>query len=81
MKTLGVLLVCASIAAPLAVFAQSADSKYCDALSTAYRNSGVAKGDSQEAVAMSKCSSAPASSIPVLEKSLKDNKIPLPPRS
>jgi hypothetical protein len=80
MKTVGILLACASIALPFAAFAQSADTKYCDALSAAYRTSGVSKGDSPEAVAMAKCKTDPASSIPVLEKSLKDNKVALPPR-
>ena len=80
MKTVGILVVCATIALPFAASAQSADTKYCDALSASYRTSGVAKGDSMEAAAMSKCASDPKGSIPVLEKSLKDNKIPVPPR-
>lgn len=80
MRTVAILVVCATIALPFAASAQSADTKYCNALSAAYRNGQLAKGDSKESVAMSKCATDPASSIPVLEKSLKDNKIALPPR-
>lgn len=80
MKSLITVAICAAVALPFTASAQSADAKYCDALSATYRTSGANKGDSPEAVAMSKCAKDPASAIPVLEKSLKDSKIPLPAR-
>jgi hypothetical protein len=68
-------------------FAQSADSNYCNALSQSYTRYAQANdGRSHNAppadvaAAMSKCDSAPASAIPVLEKTLTDAKISLPPR-
>ena len=80
MKSLITVAICAAIGLPFAASAQSADTKYCNALSEKYRTSGTNKGDSPEAIAMGKCANDPASAIPVLEKSLKDAKIPLPAR-
>lgn len=75
------LIASVALALPFAASAQTADTTYCNALSEKYRTSGANKGDSPEAVAMSKCAKDPGSAIPALEKSLKDSKIPLPPRA
>ena len=81
------LLAIASVAAPAAVFAQSADSKYCSALSDKYRTYAQDNGGKSHnappadvATAMSKCSSEPGSAIPVLEGALNAAKVSLPAR-
>ena len=84
MKGLAALIVCGSIALPFAASAQSAsDVAYCNKLSATYRSTvaSTATPDATVPEAMSKCSSSPATSIPVLEKALKDNKVTLPSRS
>lgn len=83
MKTLTAIVVCASVAMPLFAYAQSpADVAYCNKLTSTYR--GVAQlnstPDATVPVAMSKCATAPAEAIPVLEKALTDNKVTLPKR-
>lgn len=83
------LIAIASVAAPAAVFAQSADTKYCDALTASYDKyveSSGGRGGKQAPMATvetakSKCQSDPASAIPVLEGVLKDNKLSLPSRN
>lgn len=84
MKALNMLIVCGSIAVPFGASAQSAaDVAYCNKLSATYR-SIVAPNSTPDATvpeAMSKCSSSPATSIPVLEKVLQDNKVTLPSRT
>jgi hypothetical protein len=82
MKTTLTLVTCASLVLPFAAFGQSADAKYCEALSTKYREVSSFQSDSPEAVAMAKCKAGDtASGIPVLEKALKNAKVPLPPRT
>jgi len=65
---------------PVAAFAQSTDAKYCSDLSAAYRNfpNNI---DAEVTRAMTQCRTDPVAAIPVLEKHLKENKIPLPSRS
>ena len=70
-------------------FAQSSDTKYCDALTASYdkyvESSGGRGGKQAPMVtvetAKSKCQSDPATAIPVLEGVLKDNKLSLPSRN
>ena len=82
MKTTLTLVTCASLVLPFAAFGQSADAKYCEALSTKYREVSSFQSDSPQAVAMAKCKAGDtASGIPVLEKALKNAKVPLPPRT
>ena len=66
---------------PLAAFAQSADSKYCAALSAKYRQLNTSQSDETVAAAMAQCDKSPEKGIPVLEKHLKDAKVALPPRT
>lgn len=74
MTVAGVILL-----APIAAFAQSDDAKYCNDMGVAYRK--VTNNIDAEATrAMTQCRTDPAAAIPVLEKHLKENKIPLPPR-
>lgn len=73
-----------SLSLPLATYAQSAsDVAYCNKLSQTYRSvvASTATPDVTVPEAMSKCATSPATSIPVLEKVLTDNKVTLPPRS
>ena len=83
MKALATAAICAAIALPFTAFAQSADTKYCQALSESYRNTiaKTATPNNQVPVAMSKCATAPLEGIPALEKALKDGKVALPPRT
>ena len=69
----------AALVLPLAASAQPADVAYCKKLSSVYRayNEGNDPATSI-ATALSKCNSAPAASIPVLEKALKDDGFTLP---
>ena len=79
------LIVAAGVALALpfgAAFAQSADDvSYCNALSGLVRtvNRG-AEPQGSVANAMAQCSSNPAAGIPVLERTLTDAKVSLPPR-
>jgi hypothetical protein len=68
-------------------FAQSNDAKYCAELVEKYEqyvSEGAEKGASQSPleveIAKGKCRSSPASSIPVMEKALKNARVALPPR-
>jgi len=85
------LIVCSTIALPLAVAAlplaaaaQSTDAGYCEALSDTYRNT-VPKTASPTAsvpIAMAKCAAGDAADgIPVLEQALRDARVTLPPRT
>jgi hypothetical protein len=82
MKALAVVTVCVAITLPFVAFAQSADVKYCMALSDSYAkvvgSSSSTAGGVPEA--MAKCKAGDASGIPVLEKALTDQKVTLPPR-
>jgi len=81
MKTAATLIVCASIALPFAAFAQSADAKYCEALSVEYRKLNTDASTGPQADAMAQCKAGnTAAGIPVLEKALKDGKVTLPSR-
>ncbi|HKV14641.1 MAG TPA: hypothetical protein VJQ81_06330 [Reyranella sp.] len=83
MRTLTAMIFCASIAVPFAAYADMSDTEYCNALSAAYRSDvpKTASPNVDAPEAMSKCGTDPASSIPVLEKILNDNKVALPKRS
>jgi hypothetical protein len=82
MKTAATLIVCASIALPFAAFAQSADAKYCEALSVEYRKLNTDASTGPQADAMAQCKAGnTAAGIPVLEKALKDGKVTLPSRN
>jgi hypothetical protein len=77
-----------SLAVAVPVFAQSGDAKYCADLKDKFEQY-VSDGNEKGSVATSldveiakgKCSSDPASAIPVFEKALKGHRITLPPRS
>ena len=83
------LLAALALALPIAASAQSGDTKYCSALADQYkRYVGADDVRSKQAtvpidtsVALTKCQSDPARSIPVLEKALRDSRVDLPPRS
>jgi hypothetical protein len=83
MRAVSAMIFCASMALPFAASAQMSDTDYCKALSQTYRSTVSKEGTPDLIVpeAMSKCDSSPASSIPVLEKALKDNKVTLPKRT
>jgi hypothetical protein len=81
------LLAGLSCALSMTASAQSGDSKYCSALSNKYETYAQDNGGRSHnappanvASAMSKCSSDPASAIPVLEGALNNAKVALPPR-
>lgn len=75
------ILVAAAVTLPAVASAQTADQKYCKALSSSYREYSKGTIDAQAATAMAQCDSNAASAIPVLEKHLKDGKIALPARN
>ena len=83
MRRLVTIAAFASFLAPCAAFAQMSDTDYCNALSKVYREviPSTATPDVTVPEAMSKCATSPATSIPVLEKALKDNKATLPKRT
>lgn len=83
MKAVTAIVIAAGIALPFAAFAQTSDADYCNKLSATYRSVVMSNATPDAAVpeAMSKCSSDPASAIPILEKALKDNKVTLPSRT
>jgi hypothetical protein len=83
MKAVIAIVISAGIALPFAASAQTSDVDYCNKLSATYRSivMGNSTPDATVPEAMSKCSSSPASAIPILEKALKDNKVTLPTRS
>jgi hypothetical protein len=87
MKGLVIALFFAGLGLPVAASAQSADAKYCAALSEKYDAYIETAGDkggratpTEVVIAMDRCKSDPASSIPILEKQLKAAKLTLPPR-
>jgi hypothetical protein len=87
MKIRVATIVAVLLGVPGAVMAQSADSKYCTALSEKYDSYIETQGDKggnptppDVVAAMGKCTSDPASAIPVLEKLLKAARFSLPPR-
>jgi hypothetical protein len=82
MKSVIAVVIAAGIALPFAAFAQSSDVDYCNKLSATYRSGAMSNSTPQAQIpeAMSKCATSPATSIPVLEKALKDNKMTLPSR-
>jgi hypothetical protein len=73
---------------PFGTHAESADSQYCEALTDKYLDlvghddlsPGTTSNPVAIAVAMSKCQTDPAYSIPVIEQALKNAKVNLPPR-
>ena len=82
MKSLATFTICVSIALPFAAFAQSADAKYCEALSVEYRKLNKSSDSGAAADAMANCKAGnTAAGIPVLEKALTDEKVTLPPRN
>lgn len=83
MKTLTAIVVAATVSMPLFAYAQSAaDVAYCNKLTQTYRSIAQLNStpDATVPTAMSKCATAPAEGIPVLEKALTDNKVALPKR-
>jgi hypothetical protein len=70
-----------ALALPAAALAQGSDATYCKALAAKYReyNKG-ADPQASVATAAAECDTKASSSIPVLEKALRDDKISLPPR-
>ena len=88
MKGLLVALFFAGLGLPVTASAQSADAKYCAALSEMYDAYIETAGDkggratpTEVVIAMDRCKSDPASSIPVLEKQLKAARLTLPARN
>ena len=83
MRTLAAMSFCTAMVLPFAASAAMSDTDYCNALSKTYRETvaSSATPDVSAPEAMSKCGTSPASSIPVLEKILKDNKVTLPKRT
>ncbi|MBN9086716.1 MAG: hypothetical protein J0J01_07400 [Reyranella sp.] len=87
-RTITILMVCAGVVLPAAAWAQQGDVAYCSALGQKYeryvgdnaqRDRGVQRNATVTA-AIIKCKTDSASSIPVIEKALKDAKFNLPPR-
>jgi hypothetical protein len=81
MKTAFTIAMCAAVLGlPATAFAQTADQKYCQALSSSYREYNKQNTNADASAAMAKCSTDAAGAIPVLEKHLKDGKQALPAR-
>jgi len=87
MKAIVIGAFLAGLGLPVAASAQSADAKYCTALSEMYDAYIETAGDkggratpTEVVIAMDKCKLNPAASIPVLEKQLRAAKLSLPPR-
>jgi hypothetical protein len=82
MSVRNILVAAILLALPMPAFAQSADVTYCKALAAKYREFNK-QGDPSgaAAAAMSECDTKTAGSISTLEQALKDQKVPLPPRS
>jgi hypothetical protein len=75
------IILAALLTLPVSAFAQSADSKYCNALLAKWREyNKKSDPDTSFALAMTQCDSKPGEAIPVLEKGLKNENIPLPTR-
>ena len=79
-QTLTLLAVGVSLALPLSASAQpAADTAYCKKLSAVYRAYNEGNDPTNAiAVALSKCNTGAAASIPVLEKALTDDGFKLP---
>ena len=77
--TLILMAVGTAFVFPIAASAQSADVAYCKKLAAVWRayNEGADPAVAV-ATALTKCNSAPAASIPVLEKSLTDDGFKIP---
>ena len=82
MKAVTAIVISAGIVLPFGAFAQTSDVDYCNKLSATYRSVVMGNATPQASVpeAMSQCATSPATSIPVLEKALTDNKVTLPSR-
>jgi len=88
-RTIAILTILAGTALPLCASAQQADAAYCAKLGQAYQkyvgdNEAQHRGQQRDATvtaAITKCGTDSASSIPVIEKALKDAKVDLPPRT
>ena len=78
----GFLLAAAIFIPSGAVFAQSSDKAYCNALKSTYQKtkSGHERPTAAVADAMTQCNSNPRAAIPVLEKQLTDANVALPKR-
>lgn len=86
------LIVCSTVALPLAVAAlpiaaaaqSQSDAGYCSALSETYRNTIPKTGTPTASVpvAMAQCAAGNTTAgIPVLEQALRDARVTLPPRT
>jgi hypothetical protein len=81
MKLLIVCLTTGMALAPFTASAQSTDAQYCQALADSYRKLNFQNTDATVPEAINQCNQGnTAAGIPVLEKALKDNNIPLPKR-
>jgi len=88
-RTMKLFMVCAGALLPAAVHAQQlADGAYCSALGAQYQryvgdNAVQHRSQQRNAtvdVAISQCSTNSATSIPVIERALRDARVDLPPR-
>ena len=79
----GIALSVPMTSLPEVSLAQTNDAvSYCNALAAKWRNLNRKDSpDTPVAVAIAQCNSNPPASIPVLEKALTDEKVPLPPKS
>jgi hypothetical protein len=87
-RTITMMMICAGSLLPASASAQQADGAYCAALAAQYQryvgdNAEQHRSQQRDAtvdVAIAQCASNSASSIPVIEKALKDARMDLPPR-
>lgn len=79
-----ILIACSVITLPFTAFAQSADAKYCRALTDSYRETYSRSQNpvAEVPMAIAKCEAGDtATGIPILEKALRDAKVTLPSRT
>jgi hypothetical protein len=87
-RTITILMICAGAVLPAAASAQQADGAYCAALGAQYQRyvgDNLVQHRSQQRnatvdIAIAQCSTNSATSIPVIEKALRDARVDLPPR-
>ena len=82
MKIFQACMISVIALAPVGALAQTADAKYCEALSDTYRKLNKQNMAAGVPEAMNQCKQGnTAAGIPVLEKALKDEKVTLPARN
>ena len=87
-RTITLFIMCAGALLPVSAVAQQADGAYCAALGAQYQryvgdNAVQHRSQQRNAtvdVAITQCSTNSATSIPVIEKALRDARVDLPPR-